>query len=94
MTRPDTLYWQLRTRAPGGAVEPERRLPLVLMSIFGPPELVELALARDGNGGSANRTVLRRWRPAGAEAWALSATGPWRPLAELPAAWGLAEEQP
>jgi hypothetical protein len=34
--------------------------------------------------------VERWWVPYAATAWARSAGGPWRPLAELPPAWGLA----
>lgn len=91
---PDLIYWRLDTRAPGGAIEPERRLPLVLTSIFGPPALVDLALARDGAGTVANKSVLRRHLPIGATAWAVHATGPWRPLAELPAELQPCKEQP
>jgi hypothetical protein len=39
-----------------------------------------------------NRTVrgyLRRHVPYGVEAWQVQPGGPWRPLSELPRAWGL-----
>lgn len=57
---------------------------VILTSVLGPPELLAIALVRDGNGVAANKAVLGTARPpVGATHYRDSVNEPWRPVAEL-----------
>lgn len=59
---------------------------VVLTSITGPQELIDLALARDGNGGAANKAIIRgqgKKIPVGAIAFRDDWRAAWRPIEEL-----------
>jgi hypothetical protein len=60
---------------------------VLLTSLSGCKELLELALSRDNHGGCANRSIARQDVPPGAEAWSGSPAGPWRSIEELPKNW-------
>jgi hypothetical protein len=63
------------------------KLKHVILTSITDPRIAALALARDNAGVQSNHVVCRHKVPSGAEAWAYSDRGPWRPLAELPDNW-------